>query len=99
MARRRTIRCPRTVLAIILFIGFWVVLGFGVFFIAVRGGVGGARAALHTRNRQGAVVLRLLFVLAYVGFGVGLPIALLTGNHANASAQVGGLTLTKDEKT
>jgi mono/diheme cytochrome c family protein len=87
------------VLAIILFIGFWVVLGFSVFFIAVRGGVGGARAALHTRDRSGATVLRLLFALAYIGFGVGLPIALLTGNHSNASAQIGGLTLSPAEKT
>jgi mono/diheme cytochrome c family protein len=99
MRRRRTIRCPRTVLAVILFIGFWALLGFGVFFVAIRGGVGGARAALHTRSSSGLGVLRLLFVVTYVGFGVGLPVALLTGNHANASAQVGGLTLTKDEKT
>jgi mono/diheme cytochrome c family protein len=87
------------VLAIILFIGFWVVLGFSVFFIAVRGGVGGARAALHTRNRTGTAVLQLLFALTYVGFGIGLPIALLTGNHSNASAQIGGLNLTQAEKT
>jgi mono/diheme cytochrome c family protein len=87
------------VLAIILFIGFWAVLGLGVFFIAIRGGVGGARAALHTRDRRGTSVLRLLFALMYIGFGVGLPVALLTGNHSNASAQVGGLPLTKAEKT
>jgi mono/diheme cytochrome c family protein len=87
------------VLAIIVFIGFWVVLALGVFFIAIRGGAGGARAALHTRSPGGTSFLRVLFVITYVGFGVGLPIALLTGNHANASAQVGGLTLTKNEKT
>ncbi len=86
-------------LAVILFIGFWVVLGLGVFFIAIRGGMGGARAALHTRSRTGAGVLRLLFAIAYVGFGIGLPAALLTGNHANASAQVGGIRLTQAEKT
>jgi mono/diheme cytochrome c family protein len=86
------------VLAIILFIGFWVVLGLAVFFIAIRGGAAGARATLHTRNRGGTVALRLLFVLTYVGFGIGLPAALLAGNHANASAQVGGLSLTQDMK-
>jgi mono/diheme cytochrome c family protein len=87
------------VLAIILFIGFWAVLGLGVFFIAIRGGVGGARAALHSRSRAATGVMRLIFALTYVGFGVGLPLALLIGNHSNASAQVGGLSLTKQEKT
>lgn len=86
-------------LAIILFIGFWALLGLGVFFIAIRGGVSGARDALHTRGRRGTSVLRLLFAITYIGFGVGLPVALLTGNHANASSQVGGLTLSKDMKT
>jgi hypothetical protein len=86
------------VLAVILFIAFWVVLGFSVFFIAVRGGVGGARAALHTRDRRGTSALRVLFAVAYVGFGVAIPIVFLVGNHTNASAQVGGITLTKNEK-
>jgi mono/diheme cytochrome c family protein len=86
------------VLAIILFLGFWVVLALGLFFIAIRGGIGGARAALQTQARGGRLFLNLAFACIYLGFGVGFPIALLTGNHANASSQVGGLKLTYDEK-
>ena len=33
---------------LILFVIFWAALGVGVFFIAMRGGPKGARAALHT---------------------------------------------------
>jgi mono/diheme cytochrome c family protein len=86
------------VLAVILFIAFWAALGLGLFFIAVRGGVGGARAALHTQTRGARGFLNSVFVVVYIGFGVGLPIAMLTGNHANASNQVGGLSLTAAEK-
>jgi mono/diheme cytochrome c family protein len=40
-----------------------------------------------------------LFVIAYVGFGVAIPLVFLIGNHTNASAQVGGLTLSKPQKS
>jgi len=59
-----------------------------------------ARAALQTQTRgrpgvhEPLVRLRLPRVLASA-----FPIALLTGNHANASSQVGGLKLTASEKT
>jgi mono/diheme cytochrome c family protein len=86
------------VLAVILFIGFWVVLGFSVFFIAVRGGVGGARAALQTQSRGGRGFMNAAFAVVYLAFGIGLPVAILTGNHANASKQIGGLALTAAEK-
>jgi mono/diheme cytochrome c family protein len=85
-------------LAVLLFILFWVVVGAGVFFIAIRGGVGGARTALRTTH-GGRLVTSLAIAFVYVAFGVGLPIALLVGNHANASKQIGGLKLTQAEKT
>jgi mono/diheme cytochrome c family protein len=87
------------VLAVILFIAFWVLTALALFFIAIRGGIGGARATLHTQGRVGRAAMHSLFVFLYVGFGVAAPIAILTGNHANASAQVGGLKLTSAEKT
>jgi mono/diheme cytochrome c family protein len=86
------------VVAIILFLGFWVVLGFGLFFVAIRGGVAGARAALQTQSRGARGLMNISFAVIYLAFGVGVPIALLTGNHANASSQVGGLKLTASEK-
>jgi len=35
------------VLAVAIFVAFWVVLAFGLFFVAARGGLGGARATIH----------------------------------------------------
>jgi cytochrome c551 len=82
-----------------LFVAFWVILGVGVFFIAVRGGLGGARAPFQSqtyRARRGAGVI---FAIIYVGFGVALPLVLLIGNHASANGQVGGYKLTAAEKS
>jgi mono/diheme cytochrome c family protein len=87
------------VLAVILFIALWVVLALGLFFIAVRGGVGGVRAVLQTQTRGGRKVMVALFVIVYLGFGIGIPLAFLTGNHANANSQVGGMKLTPAMKS
>jgi mono/diheme cytochrome c family protein len=86
------------VLATILFLAFWVVLGLVLFFIAIRGGMGGARATLQTQTRRGRRVAWLVFAVVYVGFGVVIPLAFLTGNHAKASSQVGGVKLNAAEK-
>lgn len=85
-------------LATILFLAFWVVLGVALFFIAIRGGVGGARATFQTQTRRGRRVAWLVFAVVYVGFGVAIPLAFLTGNHANASSQVGGIRLDTAQK-
>jgi mono/diheme cytochrome c family protein len=86
------------VLAVILFIAFWVIVALGVFTIAFRGGGGGAREAVR-RTPGGRIAGGLALAFVYVAFGVGIPIALLTGNHANASEQIGGLKLTAAEKS
>jgi mono/diheme cytochrome c family protein len=86
------------VLAVILFLGFWVLLALGLFFIAIRGGLGGARAALQTQSRGGRKAVWIIFVILYVGFGIALPVAFLSGNHAKASAQIGGIKLNAAEK-
>lgn len=83
----------------LLFAAFWVVLGLGLFLIAVRGGPGGVRAALQTQRREGRRALNVSFLVAYVGFGIVLPVVFLTGNHANASAQFHGVKLTAAEKS
>lgn len=86
-------------LAVILFLGLWVVLGLGALFIAIRGGIGGVRATLQTQSRGGRKTAGTAFAILYVGFGIALPIALVSGNHANASAQIGGIKLTAGEKS
>jgi hypothetical protein len=86
------------VLATILFLAFWVLVALVLFFIAVRGGIGGARAALQTQTRGGRRVAWGVFVVFYIGFGVIMPTLFLAGNHANASTQIGGIRLNAAEK-
>ncbi len=81
-----------------LFVAFWVVLGFGVFFIAVRGGLGGARATLQSQTRGARRASVVVFLVVYIGFGVAIPLLFLVGNHDNANAQVGGIKLNAAEK-
>jgi len=82
------------VLAVLLFAAFWVVLGLGVFFLAVRGG---PSAAVSTTGGAGTPASRRamvwVLVVIYVGFGVILPVVFLFGNKNRASAQVGGTLL------
>jgi hypothetical protein len=87
------------VLAVLLFAAFWVVLGFSVFFLAVRGG---PSAALATPAAPGSHrarrALGWVFVVTYFAFGVIVPAVFLIGNHNSANGQVGGIKLTAAEK-
>jgi mono/diheme cytochrome c family protein len=86
-------------LAVWLFVAFWVVLGVGLFFVAIRGGIGGVRETLQLQGPGARRFFGMSFVVIYLGFGLALPALFLTGNHANANAQVGGLKLSAAEKT
>ena len=86
-------------LGISAFIAFWVLIGLALFYAAVRGGFVGARAPRGTPSRGGRKAAAGIFVVVYVFFGVALPLVILTGNHANASGQVGGISLSAAEKT
>ncbi len=85
-------------LAVYVFAAFWVVLALGLFFVGVRGGLGGARATAQTQTRGGRRTLTLVLVFVYAVFGVVIPALILTGNHANANAKVGSIRLTSAEK-
>lgn len=85
-------------LPVYLFAALWVLLGLGLFFIAARGGLGGARATLQTQTRTGRRAAWTMFLFVYVVFGVALPILILTGNHAQANRQVSGVVLTAADK-
>jgi hypothetical protein len=86
------------VLPVIGFVAFWVIVAFALFFVAVRGGLGGARETLHTRTRGGRKTIGGILVVVYVAFGIAIPLVFLSGNHANASNQIGGIKLTAAEK-
>jgi len=78
------------VIAIVL---IWVVLGLGVFFVAMRGGPRGARQALHTDSKAGQRGITLAVVVLFA-FGLLVPAIVLAfnGDH-KASVAVGGLRL------
>jgi mono/diheme cytochrome c family protein len=87
------------VLPVFAFIAFWVVVGASAVFIGMRSGASHA----PDRGRRGSVGGRrfavLAFAVLYLGFGILIPIGFLTGNHANANEQIGGIKLTAAEKT
>jgi mono/diheme cytochrome c family protein len=73
---------------------FWVLLGLGVFFVAMRGGPRGARRSLHSESKAGQRAVTL-GVLVLVAFGLAVPAIVLAFNGEHkASVAVGGLRLT-----
>jgi len=82
---------------LILFICFWVVLGLGVFFVAMRGGPRAARQSLYIEGGVGQHLVTLGIVVLFV-FGLVVPAFVLADNGAHkASVAVGGIHLTPDE--
>ena len=84
-------------LAVAAFVALWVIVAVGLFVLAQRG-TGTVSHAKRDPGRRGSSITITMFVITAVVFGVGLPLLMLTGNHHNASAQVGGLKLTTGEK-
>ncbi|MFZ0043784.1 MAG: cytochrome c, partial [Solirubrobacteraceae bacterium] len=60
---------------------------------------GEARATLQRQTRGANRTALAGFAFVAIAFGIALPLLMLTGNHSNASAQVGGVKLTSGEKT
>lgn len=85
-------------LATFVFLGLWVLVALALFFVAIRGGLGGARATLQGQSRRPSRFSVGLFTVLYIGFGVVVPLVFLQGNRAKASSQYVGLKLNKDEK-
>ena len=85
-------------LAVAAFVALWVIVAIGLFVLATRG----TGTVAHTRRdpgRRGSSISISMFVVTAVIFGVGLPLLMLTGNHHNANAQVGGIKLTDAQKS
>jgi len=80
------------------FIAFWVLLGLGVFFVAMRGGPRGARESLHTESRAGQRAVTIGIVLLFA-FGLIVPGFVLASNAEHkASVTVGGVHLTAQQQ-
>lgn len=84
-------------LAVWIFIIFWVVLGLSVFLVA-GSGPRSLRRGLQAPTHRGVRALGLMLIVVYVAFGIALPLVFLSGNHANANAQIGGTKLSAAEK-
>jgi len=85
----------RRVLWVVL--ALWVVVGGGVFVVALSGGIGGLRAVLHKEGRVAGRLRAFVIVLA-AGLGLAVPIAVAVANGQD-KARVGpaGITLTRNE--
>jgi mono/diheme cytochrome c family protein len=80
------------------FIAFWVLLGLGVFFVAMRGGPRGARETLHTESRAGQRAVTIGIVLLFA-FGLIVPGFVLASNAEHkAGVTVSGLHLTAEQQ-
>jgi mono/diheme cytochrome c family protein len=72
---------------------FWVLLGLGVFFVAMRGGPRGARESLHTDSQAGQWLVTLGVVVLFA-FGLVVPALVLAFNGEHkAGVAVGGVHL------
>jgi mono/diheme cytochrome c family protein len=83
---------------LIAFIIFWILLGLGVFFVAMRGGPRGARAALHTEGGIGQHLVTLGVIVLFA-FGLIVPAIVLASNAEHkASEGIGGVHLNAAEE-
>ena len=83
----------RMVIVIVL---FWVLLGLGVFFVAMRGGPRGARQRC-TPNRSSASGMVTLGVIVLFAFGLAVP-ALVLAFNARPQGQRGGRRRAPDRR-
>jgi hypothetical protein len=80
-------------LATVVFIAFWVVLGLVLFLLAARRGPRGVRATLQSQSRGARSFAAIGFTVFYVGVGIAIPLALGIGNHDSADAHINGTTV------
>jgi mono/diheme cytochrome c family protein len=83
---------------VIIFLAFWILLGLGVFFAAMRGGPRGARESLHTQSKAGQRLITTGIVILFA-FGLAVPTIVLAFNGSHkASVGSGGVHLNKQEQ-
>ena len=79
----------------LLFVLVWVLLGLGLLFVAFSGGAGGAGQRLMSTSRGARRLAAVLFVLALLFLGIGVPaavIAAVSNNDSDPEANLTGLT-------
>ena len=79
----------------LLFVLFWVVLGLGLLLVALSGGPSGALQRLQSQSRGSRKAALVLFVVALLVLGVGIPLAVISSVEARddiPEANVSNLT-------
>jgi mono/diheme cytochrome c family protein len=79
------------------FVAFWVLLGLGVFFVAMRGGPRGARESLHTESRAGQRAVTTGIALLFA-FGLIVPGFVLASNAEHKASVTVGPHLTAEQQ-
>jgi mono/diheme cytochrome c family protein len=83
---------------VIIVVVFWIVLGLGVFFVAMRGGPRAARESLYTEAKLGQRAVTL-GIVALFAFGLIVPALVLAFNGEHkAGIAVGGVRLNSQEQ-
>jgi mono/diheme cytochrome c family protein len=83
----------------LVFVLVFILLGLGVFFVAMSGGPGGALARVHSQSRAGRRVAGLGFIVALVLLGFAVPaavIAVVKGRKSVQNANIGSLTASQE---
>lgn len=73
-------------------------LAAGIWFATSRGGFRGVTKVFMSETPIGRRLINMSMVVVYVGFGIAVPLVMIIGNHAKASAQVAGIKLDSAEK-
>ena len=82
----------------IIIIVLWLVLGLGIFFVAIHRGARGARQSLYTESKVGQRAITLGIALVFA-FGLAVPAIVLAFNADHkASVGVGGLRLDAEQQ-
>ena len=83
-------------MAAALILGFFLILGLGVVFTAMRGGPRGVRDTLEVGRRRPLHAAEFAVAGAVALFGIAVPAIILLGDQASAGP--GGTKLTADQK-
>jgi mono/diheme cytochrome c family protein len=84
-------------MGVIIFVLVWVVLGLGIFFIAIRGGPRGARESLYGQSRRSRRVTGVVMLVLYLGIGVAVPAIVIAAGREKEDDLKGGKSLTSAE--
>jgi mono/diheme cytochrome c family protein len=79
----------------LVFVLIWVVLGLGLLLIALSGGPSGALQQLQSQSRGSRKAATVLFVIALLVLGIGIPLAVISSVEARddiPEANVSNLT-------